>query len=255
MTMTAKPLNGGPGEASTRKAPISKTPIGKAPIGKAPIGKAPIGKAMVLAAGLGERMRPITDSLPKPLVPVQGRAMLDTILDRLEAAGIEEVVINTHYLGQMIQDHLAARGTPRIVFSPEDDLLETGGGIKKALPLLGEDAFFALNGDVCWLDGQTAALRAAQAAAWDPENAWTLSCCCSSHSPVADRPTTVPGDFVMDAARPPAPAPRAGDRPLHLRRHPDSASPALRRRAGGALFPQHALRQGAGCRAPLGYPP
>ncbi len=153
MTMTAKPLNGGPGEASTRKAPISKTPI---------------GKAMVLAAGLGERMRPITDSLPKPLVPVQGRAMLDTILDRLEAAGIEEVVINTHYLGQMIQDHLAARGTPRIVFSPEDDLLETGGGIKKALPLLGEDAFFALNGDVCWLDGQTAALRRL-AAAWDPE--------------------------------------------------------------------------------------
>ena len=124
--------------------------------------------AMVLAAGLGERMRPITDTLPKPLVPVRGRPMLDIILDRLDEAGVTKAVVNLHYLGEMIEDHLGGRKAPAVVFSHEDDRLETGGGIRKALPLLGEDPFFALNGDVCWLDGLTPALRRL-AAAWDPE--------------------------------------------------------------------------------------
>lgn len=122
--------------------------------------------AMVLAAGLGQRMRPITDKMPKPLVQVRGEAMLDTILDRLEAHGIEKVVVNLHYLGGMIVDHLKDRRQPAIVFSQEDDLLETGGGVKKALPLLGDAPFFVLNGDVCWLDGLTPALERL-AAAWD----------------------------------------------------------------------------------------
>ena len=113
---------------------------------------------MVLAAGLGQRMRPLTDKMPKPLVQVQGEAMLDTILDRLQAHGIEEVVVNTHYLGQMIEAHLKDRKRPKIALSPESDLLETGGGVKKALPLLGDAPFFVLNGDVCWLDGLTPAL-------------------------------------------------------------------------------------------------
>lgn len=115
-------------------------------------------KAMVLAAGLGQRMRPLTDKMPKPLVQVQGEAMLDTILDRLQAHGIEEVVVNTHYLGEMIEAHLKDRARPKIMLSPESDLLETGGGVKKALPLLGDAPFFVLNGDVCWLDGLTPAL-------------------------------------------------------------------------------------------------
>lgn len=115
-------------------------------------------KAMVLAAGLGQRMRPLTDKMPKPLVQVQGEAMLDTILDRLQAHGIEEVVVNTHYLGEMIEAHLKERKRPKIALSPEADLLETGGGVKKALPLLGDAPFFVLNGDVCWLDGLTPAL-------------------------------------------------------------------------------------------------
>jgi len=122
--------------------------------------------AMVLAAGLGQRMRPITDKMPKPLVPLRGEAMLDTILDRLEVHGIEKVVVNLHYLGGMIVDHLKGRKQPGIVFSQEDALLETGGGVRKALPLLGDEAFFVLNGDVCWLDSLTPALERL-ADAWD----------------------------------------------------------------------------------------
>ncbi len=124
--------------------------------------------AMVLAAGLGQRMRPLTDKMPKPLIEVRGRAMLDTILDRLEDAGITKVVVNLHYLGEMIEVHLKGRARPEIVFSKEEDLLETGGGVTKALPLLGEGPFFVLNGDVCWLDGLTPALERL-GAAWDEE--------------------------------------------------------------------------------------
>lgn len=122
--------------------------------------------AMVLAAGLGQRMRPLTDKMPKPLIEVRGRAMLDTILDRLEDAGIDKVVVNLHYLGEMIEAHLKDRTGPEILFSEEADLLETGGGVTRALPLLGEGPFFVLNGDVCWLDGLTPALQRL-AATWD----------------------------------------------------------------------------------------
>ena len=122
--------------------------------------------AMVLAAGLGQRMRPLTDKLPKPLVKLRGEAMLDTILDRLQDHGIARAVVNLHYLGGMIEAHLKDRKRPEILFSPERDLLETGGGVKQALPLLGDDPFFVLNGDVCWLDGLTPALERL-ATAWN----------------------------------------------------------------------------------------
>ena len=125
-------------------------------------------RAMVLAAGRGERLRPITETRPKPLVQVGGHALLDLILDRLESAAISEVVINLHYLGPMIESHLGDRPKPGIVYSREETLLDTGGGVRKALPLLGEQAFFVINGDVCWLDGQTPAL-ARLAQAWDQE--------------------------------------------------------------------------------------
>ena len=123
-------------------------------------------RAMILAAGLGERMRPLTDDLPKPLIEVRGRAMIDTILDRLEAAGVDEVVVNLHYLGAKIESHLKGRASPRIRFSHESERLDTGGGVRKALPLLGKDAFFVINGDICWLDGYTPALRRL-GLAWD----------------------------------------------------------------------------------------
>ena len=123
-------------------------------------------RVMVLAAGLGERMRPITDSLPKPLIELRGRTLLDSILDRAEAAGVPEAVVNLHYLGEMIEARLARRARPRVNFSREETRLETGGGVRKALSLLGAEAFFVINGDVSWLDGCTPALERL-AAAWD----------------------------------------------------------------------------------------
>ena len=101
-----------------------------------------ITTAMVLAAGLGKRMRPITETIPKPLVRVGGRSMLDHALDRLCAAGIETAVVNVHYLPDQIEKHLQGRRRPRILISDErGELLETGGGIVKALPLLGGRTF------------------------------------------------------------------------------------------------------------------
>ena len=125
-------------------------------------------RAMVLAAGLGERMRPITDTLPKPLIELRGRTLLDSILDRVAAAGVPEAVINLHYLGEMIEARLVPRERPRVSFSHEETRLETGGGVRKALSPLGADAFFVINGDVSWLDGHTPALERL-AAAWDDE--------------------------------------------------------------------------------------
>lgn len=117
-------------------------------------------RAMVLAAGRGLRMRPLTDHTPKPLIAVAGRSMLDRALDRLDAAGVEAAVVNVHHLAAKVRAHLAARtGGPRTVISDETDaLLETGGGIRKALPLLGPAPFYVVNGDIVWLDGAVPAL-------------------------------------------------------------------------------------------------
>jgi len=119
--------------------------------------------AMVLAAGLGKRLRPITDARPKPLVEIAGQPLIGHALDRLVLAGVERAVVNLHYKPEMMVAALAPRTRPRIEFSREAELLETGGGVKQALPLLGE-MFYALNGDIFWLDGVTPALiRTAQA--------------------------------------------------------------------------------------------
>lgn len=123
--------------------------------------------AMVLAAGLGTRMRPITDSVPKPLVEIGGRTLLDHAIDRLALAGVERVVVNLHYKAEMVEARLAARAHPRIELSREDELLETGGGVLRALPLL-DDWFFVVNADVFWLDGRDAAL-VRLAAGCDPD--------------------------------------------------------------------------------------
>ncbi len=124
-------------------------------------------RAMLLAAGRGLRLRPITKKLPKALVKVGGRTLLDWALDRLKDAGVEDVVINHHHLGHMIERHLSRRQSPTIVFSPEDEApLETGGGVARALPLLGEEPFFVINADALWLDSlEPALLRMARA--WD----------------------------------------------------------------------------------------
>jgi len=110
-------------------------------------------KAMVLAAGFGLRMRPLTEKIPKPLVPVAGRALLDHVLDRLAAVGVREAVVNVHYLPQQIIAHVASREVPRVVISREDGMvLGTGGGVVKALPLFGDAPFFHLNSDTLWID-------------------------------------------------------------------------------------------------------
>lgn len=111
-------------------------------------------KAMVLAAGFGTRMRPLTDRMPKPLVPVAGRALLDHVLDKLAEAGVAEAVVNVHYLPDQIIDHTATRTTPHITISDERDaVLGTGGGVVKALPHLGDAPFYHLNADTLWIDG------------------------------------------------------------------------------------------------------
>ncbi|MBB3262773.1 MurNAc alpha-1-phosphate uridylyltransferase [Azospirillum sp. OGB3] len=125
-------------------------------------------KAMVMAAGLGLRMRPLTLERPKPLIPVMGKPMLDHALDRLEEAGVASAVVNSHYKGDMIAAHLAGRTVPAITLSPEDTLLETGGGVKKALPLLGIDPVYVVNADILWLDGPSPTL-ARLARHWNPD--------------------------------------------------------------------------------------
>jgi N-acetyl-alpha-D-muramate 1-phosphate uridylyltransferase len=112
--------------------------------------------AMLLAAGLGTRMRPLTDSKPKPLVQVAGKALIDHVLDKLAGAGVKTAVVNVHYLADQIERHLAKRKKPKIVISDERGLLlDTGGGVAKALPLLGDTPFFHVNSDTLWLDGET----------------------------------------------------------------------------------------------------
>ena len=122
--------------------------------------------AMVLAAGLGTRLRPVTQTLPKPLVEINGRALIDHAIDRLALAGVERLVVNIHYKAAMVAQHLAHWDHPQIELSEEAELLDTGGGVARALPLLGE-AFFVVNGDVLWLDSKDHALSRL-ARAFDP---------------------------------------------------------------------------------------
>lgn len=123
--------------------------------------------AMVLAAGLGTRLRPVTAIIPKPLIEINGRTLLDHAIDRLALAGVESIVVNVHYKAEMVAEQLARRDHPRIEISREGELLDTGGGVAAALPLLGE-SFFVVNSDVLWLDGREPALERL-AAAFDPE--------------------------------------------------------------------------------------
>jgi N-acetyl-alpha-D-muramate 1-phosphate uridylyltransferase len=121
--------------------------------------------AMVLAAGLGQRMRPLTDKKPKPLVEVAGKPLIDHVLDRLCAAGVEHAVVNVHYRAEQIMEHVASRTRPQLTISDERGvLLGTGGGVVKALPQLGREPFFHMNSDTIWIEGPSPNLnRLAQA--------------------------------------------------------------------------------------------
>ena len=129
----------------------------------------PIDKAMILAAGLGTRMRPLTDTRPKPLVEVAGKALIDWNFDRLEEAQVRQVAVNVHYFADMLEAHVRRWPGVRVDVSDERSaILNSGGGVKKALPLLGQGPFFSLNADTIWMDGPRSNL-ARMAEAFDPE--------------------------------------------------------------------------------------
>ncbi|MGN1079608.1 MAG: nucleotidyltransferase family protein [Alphaproteobacteria bacterium] len=122
-----------------------------------------ISEAMILAAGRGTRMRSLTNETPKPLIKVSGRTLIDRVADKIAAYGIKNCVVNVCYLGEQIKENLNKRGDMRFIFSEEENALETGGGVKKALPLLGDRPFFVLNADPLWTEKTPALQRMAQA--------------------------------------------------------------------------------------------
>jgi MurNAc alpha-1-phosphate uridylyltransferase len=123
---------------------------------------------MVLAAGLGTRMRPLTDATPKALIPVAGRTLLDRVLDKLAMAGVQRAVVNVHHLADQVEAHLRARQDLEVLISDErGGLLDSGGGIQHARRVLGDDPIFVANIDSLWIDGETPALEALKRA-WDP---------------------------------------------------------------------------------------
>lgn len=150
--------------------------------------------AMVFAAGLGTRMRPITDACPKPLVRVGGRALMDYTLDALAQAGVERAIVNVHWLADQIEAHVAQRIQPQILVSDErEKLLDQGGGIVKALPQLGADPFFICNTDAFWIEGPRSNLQA-MADAWDGDKMDVLLLVAATANSVG---VDWPGDFTM----------------------------------------------------------
>lgn len=131
--------------------------------------KMKVTRAMVLAAGFGTRMRPLTFKTPKPLVKIAGRSLLNRALDALEKNSIEEAVVNVHYLADSIESHVEGRKKPHVIISDErNELLDSAGGVIKALPLLGRNPFFVLNADTFWVDHGSPTLQA-MADAFDPD--------------------------------------------------------------------------------------
>lgn len=153
-------------------------------------------RAMVLAAGLGTRMRPLTNTLPKPLIKVAGKSLLDRGLDALAASGVEEAVVNIHHLGHLIARHTETCTAPRIVISDETGkLLDSAGGIVKALPLLGDGPFFLLNADTFWIERDGSDLQRL-ALAWDGERMDILLMLASPDNATGHSGST---DFLPDA--------------------------------------------------------
>lgn len=173
----------------------SAEPQSAEPQSAEPLSKVP-ARAMVLAAGLGLRMRPLTQTMPKPLLKVGGETMLDHALNRLADAGVNDVVVNTHWLPEKIETHLEGRSAPAIVISREDELLETGGGVTRALPHLGDAPFYVVNADIVWRDGTVSALHRL-AHAWDDDRMDALLLLATT---VRSSGYDGNGDFLMDPA-------------------------------------------------------
>lgn len=150
-------------------------------------------RAMLLAAGRGERMRPLTDKTPKPMIELGGRTMAERALDRLADAGIEEVVVNLHHLPDQIRSRLEGYQGLTIHFSEEEELLDTGGGVARALPLLGDEPFYVVNGDAVWLDG----VRPALLRMCDRWNDDAMDALLLLHPTITAIGYDGPGDFMM----------------------------------------------------------
>ena len=155
-----------------------------------------VSHAMILAAGLGLRMRPLTLTRPKPLVEVNGKALIDYGADKLAAAGVTTAVVNVHYLANQIEAWARARHAPRMVISDERaGILDTGGGVAKALARLGTEPFFVLNSDSFWADGPAPALDRLKAA-WDPAQMDCLILLCALPRTIGYEGS---GDFLLGA--------------------------------------------------------
>ncbi len=126
-------------------------------------------KAFILAAGLGTRMKPLTDKNPKPMMEVAGKSLIDRTIDHLRAANVNDITINTHHLANVLEDHLATYNSPKIHIAHEDKLLDTGGGIKAMRNNFGDDPFYVLSGDGLWSDGNNDSALKQLANAWDDE--------------------------------------------------------------------------------------
>ncbi len=179
-------------------------------------------RAMVLAAGYGKRMRPLTATTPKPLISVAGKALLDHCLDGLAACGVKTAVVNVHYLADLVEAHLRRRQAPQVIVSDERaGLLDTGGGIARALPHLGDEPFFLRNCDSFWLEGVRPNLRWLSEG-WDDDSMDGLLLLASTVKSVGYRGR---GDFDLDkqgrlsrrAERTVAPFVYAGGAILHPR--------------------------------------
>ena len=201
----------------------------------------PIKTAMVLAAGFGTRMRPLTDRVPKPLLRLAGRALIDHALDRLAEASVERAVVNVHHFADQIEAHLRVRSAPRIIISDERQcILETGGGVRKALPHIGRETFIVHNSDSVWSEGAHSNLKML-IAAWDQErmNALLL---------LAPRDASIGyaglGDFHRDAAGHLKRRIKGEDAPYVFAGVSILKSKPLRRHSRSSLFLECDLRPG-----------
>jgi N-acetyl-alpha-D-muramate 1-phosphate uridylyltransferase len=155
-----------------------------------------INTAMILAAGLGTRMRPITNVMPKPLIKVAGQALIDYIFGYCVEGGVDQAVVNVHYLADQMEAHASAISKPRVIISDErKQLLDSGGGVKKALPHLGKDAFFIMNADAIWLESAEPSLNRLRKY-WNPESMDVLLLLAHSSDATGWNGR---GDFTMDS--------------------------------------------------------
>jgi len=179
----------------TSRHPLAALPA-LAPAATKPPRFAPKPKtAMILAAGLGKRMRPITSTIPKPLVEVHGKALIDYGLDALARNGVERVVVNVHYMADLLRAHLRKRRDMEVLVSDETDrLLESGGGIVRALPLIGDEPFYLINSDTFWIDGYRDNLDL-MADLWNPAEADLLLLIAEMRQATGYEGR---GDFTMD---------------------------------------------------------